>query len=54
MDRPRIDPWGADCIFEEAEGDDDHDWYPDDTSGWDTFNDAAIDRIREEKHFGQA
>lgn len=48
----RRDPWGADQVFEDAEGDGDRDFCPDDTSGWDAFNDAAIDRIREERHFG--
>lgn len=28
----RRDPWGADTVFESAEGDDDQDFCPDDTA----------------------
>lgn len=41
-----------DTVFESAEGDDEQEWCPDDTSGWDGFNDVAIDRMREERRFG--
>ncbi len=41
-----------DTVFEDAGADDDQGWWPDDPSGWTTRNDADIDRIREEKHFG--
>lgn len=40
----------GDTIFEEVEGDGDQDWCPDDP--WTSWNDAEIDRMREERHFG--
>lgn len=46
---PRIDPWGADQVFEDAEGDGDRDFCPDDTSGWTARNDQNVDHGREMK-----
>lgn len=47
----------SDRVFEEAEGDGDQGWCPDDPDyRWRMFEsarlDAEVDRIREERHFG--
>ena len=44
----------SDTVFEDAEGDGDQEWEPDERyaryeSDW---LDAAVDRMREERHFG--
>ena len=48
---PYEDPWGRDLEYDPDTG-----WCPDDPSGWPESQrlDAEVDRMREERHFGQA
>lgn len=48
---PYEDPWGRDLEWDPDTG-----WEPDEPSGWaeSKRHDAEVDRMREERHFGQA